>query len=550
MADIFDEITGGEPSVTGPKSDIFDQITGGQRMPEGFMATVADELSKAGGEIVSGISAQKAIPDLDSILGILQMAGGAARGLNAIPTGAGASVGQTVQDVTQPYLGATGSAIPATIADVATQFLTGGALSKLVGKAGSLATRAATPFFEAQATNAANQAAYAADMQQYLKAVASRGQQAGAARQAAQANAERLAQAEGLISRPGSQPLTRTSPLAESYRIPGTSEDIYAGVKAAIEEPVSLPGTAAKIDEMLARMSSPGVAAGLTPKSATRATEDLGEAILQGSFQSPDQGALAALREMLGQKGQLSLGDVQTNLQGIGRMTRSTDSRISAIGKQLYRSMTDDLEKAGPAGQALLEANRNFRRNLAVDDLANVLTKYGTDVDKLGNLKAAGKLSGSDPAARFIRKNFSQEELAGIQKTLEEIGMLKRTAADLPAVKGPNLAGLKEPKLAAEVTTTAPSLRPTMGTFISGAAMQAAAAALGLGPIGHVTGVALAEAPKVYSNLIFRLAANPTTQPLLRTIFRGEGPNLRNVAQIQAVANAARALDQQAGTQP
>ena len=544
MADVFDQITGGG-------SDVFDQITGSapQRMPEGFLATVGNELSQAGKEIRSGISAQKAIPDLGSILGILKMAGGAARGLNAIPAGAGASVGQTVQDLTQPYLGATGSAIPATIVDAATQFLTGGALSKLIGKAGSLATRAAAPFFEAQATNAANQAAHAADMQQYLKAIATRGEQAGAQNLTAEQVAQKVAQAEKLISGPGSQPLTKTSPLAESYRVPGTSEDIYAGVKAAIEEPVSLPQTAAKIDEMLARMQSPGVAGGLTPKSATRAAEELSGAITQGSFQSPDQGAIAALREMLGQKGQLSLGDVQTNLQGIGRMTQSTDSRVSAMGKQLYRSMTEDLEKAGPAGQALLEANKNFRRNLAVDDLANVLTKYGTDVDKLGNLKAVGKLSGNDPAARFIRKNFSEEELSGIQKTLEEIGMLKRTAADLPTVKGPNLAGLKEPKQAAEVTATAPSLRPTMGTFISGGAMQAAAAALGLGPIGHITGVALAEAPKVYSRLIFKLAANPTTQPLLRTIFRGQGPNLNNVAQIQAVANAARALDQQEGPQ-
>lgn len=536
--DLPDELTAKSVPVDDLPGPVKAAVQSRQPMPEGFWATVGAELSGAGEDIAKGIAAQKAIPDFESLKGILKMGLGAARGLGAASTGAGALAGQTVQD-------ATGSAALATGADVLTQFLSGGAIGKAIGKAGSLATRAAAPVFEAQAANAANAATHAADMQQFLRSVAERGKQAGGQMAQADQMASKIGLAEKLVSKPGPQPLTRVSPLAESYRVPGTGDDIYAGVKAAIEAPISLPGTAGKIDELLGRMTSPGVAGGLTPKGATKATEDLGEALTQGSFQSPDQGAIAALREMMGQKGQLTLGDVQTNLQGIGRMTRSADSRISAMGKQLYRAMVDDLEKAGPAGQALLEANRNFRRNLAVDDLSNILTKYGTDVDKLGNLKAVGKLSGNDATARFIRKNFSQEELGAIQKTLEEIGMLKRTAADLPVTKGPSLAGLKEPKLAAEATATAPSLRPTMGTFVSGSMMQAAAAALGLGPIGHVTGIALAEAPKVYSRMIFQLAANPRTQPLLRSIFRGEGPNLRNVAQIQAVANAARALDSQ-----
>lgn len=544
MADIFDEISGSSPQPTG---DIFDQImpTGPQaRMPEGFLATAGNELSQGASQVARGASqAAKPVPDLEALRGIGNMVGGAARMYGSASTGAGAAAGQAVQDATQPYIGETGSAALAAGTDAITQLLTGLGMGKLMSKGGQLATRAAGPVFAAQDANVANVAQHAGEMQQYLQAVANRGRQAGAAMAGADAAGQKASLVEGLISKPGTEPFSKVSPLAEAYRVPGTSNDIYAGVNATLDKPVSMPGLSSKIDQILERVGSTGVAPGLTPKSAIKATSELGDATTAGSYPAMDALAQIRLKLAMGVKGELSLGDMQTNLQGIGKMARSADSQTRSIGKQLYRAAIEDLS-ASPNGKVLLDANRDFSRNLAVDDLARTMTRYGSDVDKLGNLKVIGKLSTDDATNRFIQKNFTADELSAINSTLSDIGMMKKTAADLPIAKGPNLKGLKEPTAPDIVTAKAPQ----MMNWQKRLALHAAGGALnfmlpGAGMVANGA-IAASEIPKAYSKMIFALASKPALQPALRAIFRGSPPNLLNVGQMQAVANLARASAQ------
>lgn len=376
------------------------------------------------------------------------------------------------------------------------------------------------------------------------------------------------------------------SPLAEGVRATPQGANVYEKFNRIKNDVnIELPGVSSKLDQLSQRFGGAGVAESLKPRSISRATDELADAtggaggplmIGRRTFSEEDlarmnPNAVAQIRQGFSEMqtdpalrqlhsavqsggGKMSLADVQTNMQGLGQLTKSTDSRIRSAAKDLYWKFIDDLDKAGDPGKTLLAANATHRQNMAADDLAEVIASPRvTAIDELGNLviKPQGLrnfLKQDTRKVELIRGSFQGGELAKVNETLDAVFKARRGVPDSP--KAPKLFDefLTKPIKQSAVKVDAPTRLPESITpqpnqgmkqstrFASASVVAGAAHAMGL-PIPHAFSTAYAATyiPQYWSKMIFKAASTDRGRTLLRGLFADSPPRIDDFRKMASV---------------
>ena len=141
------------------------------------------------------------------------------------------------------------------------------------------------------------------------------------------------------------------------------------------------------------------------------------------------------LRDKIRQRGHISIEDLSNELSAIGENVNALKSqrqRVHSGFARLFGSAADDLERV-PAGEALRDAAKTFRKEQAVDEILDmtdkvIMQKRGTGAQDIN----ANRLVKQLREKKYVTESFEPGEL----KEIEEIAQKLIQMPALPAPKG------------------------------------------------------------------------------------------------------------------
>lgn len=347
-------------------------------------------------------------------------------------------------------------------------------------------------------------------------------------------NINQLAQLQsGVVTRDPTGKLI--SPAAEGLRKTPRGENVYAEFdKLKATETFALPRVGERVKAIQEQFGE-RVAPSLKPTAAVRAAQGLEDVATPVGADAGSKAfiELNPLLKFFEDVKTMPAGDFQTNMQGVGRLLHSSDSRVAKAANSIYAAGMEDLRQAGtPASKALVKAMELHRQNASADELGRMMTS--ASVAKVGE---GGRVV-FDPAkldSLLSRDNWKINNIKGAFKE-GELESIKKTLADIYHVKG-QIPKKPIPALPENIQPQAPKSRLSRSGQYAMAAF-AAPIMMGLGVLSPRVGLGFGAAlgatqlPNLYARLIFKIAQKPKGQTLLRALYLENPPNLNDSAKV------------------
>lgn len=347
-------------------------------------------------------------------------------------------------------------------------------------------------------------------------------------------NINQLAQLQsGVVTRDPTGKLI--SPAAEGLRKTPRGENVYAEFdKLKATETFALPRVGERVKAIQEQFGE-RVAPSLKPTAAVKAAQGLEDVATPVGADAGSKAfiELNPLLKFFEDVKTMPAGDFQTNMQGVGRLLHSSDSRVAKAANSIYAAGMEDLRQAGtPASKALVKAMELHRQNASADELGRMMTS--ASVAKVGE---GGRVV-FDPAkldSLLSRDNWKINNIKGAFKE-GELENIKKTLADIYHVKG-QIPKKAIPSLPENIQPQSPkSMLSRSGQYAMAA--FAAPIMMGLGVLSPRVGLGFGAAlgatqlPNLYARLIFKIAQKPKGQTLLRALYLENPPNLNDSAKV------------------
>jgi hypothetical protein len=213
--------------------------------------------------------------------------------------------------------------------------------------------------------------------------------------------------------------------------------------------------------------------------------------------------------------GDTSFKTIREELRRLGPLTRSQDGNVRGAAKQLYGIYADVLEASPVANDLLRNANATFRKEMAVQDIADWLKpghgivridNQGRETINVGALMTRLEKTVADDS--LFRRSFAPDELDALRADLRHLaGTPTMPRGAMPPAATPDLLPGAAPNIPASMTTpTAKPLppevpRPRVEMLPGGAGPGRRGPSLPPEPTPVTPREALGERPKVFKGL-------------------------------------------------
>jgi hypothetical protein len=207
----------------------------------------------------------------------------------------------------------------------------------------------------------------------------------------------------------------------------------------------------------------------LTPAKAALAEVRASRGVLPDGTARPLPAAVESIAANLEKAtGDTSFKTIREELRRLGPLTRSQDGNVRGAAKQLYGIYADVLEASPVANDLLRNANATFRKEMAVQDIADWLKpghgivridNQGRETINVGALMTRLEKTVADDS--LFRRSFAPDELDALRADLRHLaGTPTMPRGAMPPAATPELLPGAAPNIPASMTTPTPPAVP------------------------------------------------------------------------------------------